>query len=621
MNNTIKRARQLIQRLTIILKQRSIKSIALSVWRLFKRDGVMCIWRRVSRTNRNNYIKWVARYDTLDARKRKIILNTIEAMPSKPKISIVFPVYNPPVDLLDEAIRSIRNQLYPNWELCIADDASKTENVHALLKQHAAEDSRIKLVLRTNNGHISESSNSALELATGEFVALMDHDDVLAEHALFWVADAIIKHPDAGLIYSDEDKIDLKGVRQDPYFKPDWNPDLFLSHNLISHLGVYRTALLREINGFRIGYEGSQDYDLALRCIEKLQPKQIIHIPRVLYHWRIHSLSTAASITAKPYATLSAEKALNDYLNRRNISGHAHSVEVGYRIQYALPEQPPFVTLIIPTRNGLHLLKQCLESILTKTTYPHYEIIIVDNGSDDHAILSYFKTIETNSNIRVIRDEQPFNYSALNNAAVKIARGTIIGLINNDIEVISPDWLSEMVSLVLQPGVGAVGAKLWYSDDTLQHGGVVVGLGSAAGHSHRHFSKKHPGVCARTSLISNYSAVTAACLIIKKAIYDEVGGLNETELKVTYNDVDFCLKVREAGYRNIWTPYAELYHHESATRGSDDTPEKKARYRREVHYLQTRWGEALQVDPAYNPNLSIHHEDFSLAWPPRIFNI
>ena len=600
-----------------ILKQRGIRSVANTTWQLFKHDGIMGIKRRLIRAHRDNYLQWIHSFDTLTDDLRQTMLQRIQAMPHTPLISIILPVYNPPLDLLDAAIHSIRQQIYPHWELCIVDDAS-TNTVVERIQAHAQDDSRIKCMFRPVNGHISQASNDALTLATGEFVALMDHDDLLPEHALFWVADAIVNHPDAGLIYSDEDKIDINGIRSEPYFKPDWNPDLFLSHNVISHLGVYRTSLLRDINGFRTGFEGAQDYDLALRCVERLTPKQIIHIPRVLYHWRIHAASTASSINTKPYAIVNGERALQEHLERCGILGTVNSVDGGYRVQYHLPDAPPLVTLIIPTRNGLHLLKQCIDSLLTKTTYPNYEVLIIDNGSDDPAILNYFNTIEEIANIRVIRDEQPFNYSAINNAAVRLAQGTLVGLINNDIEVISPDWLSNMVSLALQPGVGAVGAKLWYANDTLQHGGVVIGLGGVAGHSHKGFPKQHRGYCLRTSLISNYSAVTAACLVIQKTIYEAVGGLNETELRVAFNDVDFCLKVKEAGYRNVWTPYAELYHHESATRGKEDTPEKKARFMQEIHFMQTRWGDTLRVDPAYSPNLSLHHEDFSLAWPPRV---
>ncbi len=601
-----------------MLKHRGIHSLAHTAWLLFKCDGVMGIKRRLIQSHRNDYAQWIQQYDLIDNATRQAMAEQINTMTYLPKISIILPVYTPDVALLEDAIASVRNQIYSNWELCIADDASPSNDVKNCLKRHAAEDPRIKVIFRTENGHICHASNSALELVSGEFTALMDHDDLLPEHALFWVADTIIKHPDAGLIYSDEDKIDLDGIRHDPYFKPDWNPELFLSNNYISHLGVYKTNLLHQLNGFRTGFEGAQDYDLTLRCTEHLTAEQIIHIPRVLYHWRVHPNSTAATMSVKPYAAVNGERALNEHLARLNIAGKAIRMDIGYKIQYTIPTPAPLVSLIIPTRNGLNLLKQCIESILNKTTYPNYEILIVDNGSDEPAVLDYLNQLQLNAKIRVIRDDQPFNYSALNNAAVRVAQGELIGLINNDIEVITPEWLTEMVSLALQPGIGAVGAKLWYGNDTLQHGGVVVGLGGVAGHSHKGFAKHHRGYCLRTSLISNYSAVTAACLIIQKTIYNTVGGLNETHLKVAFNDVDFCLKVKAAGFRNTWTPYAELYHHESATRGIEDTPEKKMRFAQEVTFMKNNWGETLQIDPSYNPNLSINHEDFSLAWPPRV---
>jgi GT2 family glycosyltransferase len=289
-------------------------------------------------------------------------------------------------------------------------------------------------------------------------------------------------------------------------------------------------------------------------------------------------------------------------------------------VRYALPDILPLVSLIIPTRNGLQLLQQCIESIVQKTTYPNYEILIIDNGSDELEILEYFKVLVTDSRIRVIRDHSPFNYSALNNAAVKLARGELIGLINNDIEVISPDWLSEMVSHALRPEVGAVGAKLLYLNSTVQNAGDIlgVGIGHIAGHAHKDLPRDEHGYFGRANLIQSFSAVTAACLVIRKSTYESLGGLNEVDLQIVYNDVDFCIRLRNAGYRNIWTPYAELYHHESATRGYEDTPEKKARFKREIAYMQSQWGDALQNDPAYSPNLTIHKGDFSLAWPPRV---
>lgn len=542
----------------------------------------------------------------------------VEQFVHQPLVSVVMPVYNPNPAWLEEAIESVRTQIYPNWELCIADDASTDPAIRPILGRYAREDKRIKVLFREQNGHISAASNSALTLAQGEWIALLDHDDVLAEHALFWVVDAVNKHQECRLLYSDEDKIDELGVRSEHYFKCDWNPDLFYSQNMICHLGVYHAALVREVGGFRTGLEGAQDYDLALRCIEHIAPEQIHHVARVLYHWRIHADSTSHELESKPYAMIAGERALNEHFERQGVKARAESVGYGYRVRYALPESLPLVSLIIPTRNGLKLLRRCVESILEKTTYSNYEILIVDNGSDDPATLRYLKGLASEPRIRVMRDDRPFNYSALNNAAVKLARGEIVGLINNDIEVISPDWLSEMVSHALRPEVGAVGARLWYSDDTLQHAGVVLGVHGIAGHVHRFLPRDDTGYCGRAALIQSFSAVTGACLVVRKSIHAALGGMNETELQVAGNDVDFCLRIREAGYRNIWTPYAELYHHESATRGFDDTTEKLARSAKEVAYMQQRWGKLLQNDPAYSPNLSLDAEDFSLAWPPRV---
>jgi glycosyltransferase involved in cell wall biosynthesis len=603
------------------------------VWGTYKNEGIGGIKRRMlfsatpgapspTQPIINDYSEWVRRYDTLTDQGREKIKTQINHLHAPPLISVVMPVYNPPLKMLEDAIRSVQGQLYTHWELCIADDASTDVGVHKLLQRYMDNDSRIKVVFRKNNGHISAASNSALELVNGAYVALLDNDDLLSEHALFWIADAIVNNPNAGLIYSDEDKIDRSGRRYAPYFKSDWNPDLFLSHNMICHLGAYRTDLVKKLGGFREGYEGAQDYDLALRCSEQLAPLQIVHIPRVLYHWRSHPGSTALAGNEKNYALLAGERALNDHFARTQVSAKVELLDFGmYRAQYAIPESAPLVSLIIPTRNGLSLVKQCIDSLFAKTTYKNFEVLIVDNNSDDPKTLDYFASLADNKKIRVLRDERPFNYSALNNAAVNKARGEYVGLINNDIEVISPEWLDEMISLAIQPGVGAVGARLWYPNDTLQHGGVITGLGGLAGHSHKHLDKGAPGFFYRAQLIQTLSAVTAACLIIKKSIYEEVGGLDETNLKVAFNDVDFCLRVREAGYRNVWTPYAELYHHESATRGYEDTPEKQLRFRDEVLYMQKRWGNLLMNDPAYSPNLTLDSEDFSYAWPPRINSI
>jgi glycosyltransferase involved in cell wall biosynthesis/SAM-dependent methyltransferase len=568
----------------------------------------------------NDYAEWLRRYDAIDEPLRRDIRKRIKSMHRKPLISVLMPVYDPPLELLDQAIQSVRKQLYPEWELCIADDASKDDSVRQLLARHAGEDRRIKVHYRQQNGHISKASNSALELATGEFIALLDNDDLLSEHALFHVAQAIVDNPEAGLIYSDEDKIDAAGSRSTPYFKPDWNPDLFLSHNMINHLGCYRAELVRSIQGFRPGYEGSQDYDLALRCIETLADYQIVHIPRVLYHWRAVPSSTALSAQAKNYALQAGKRAIDDHFTRCGIDAQAELLDIGmYRVHYAMPQPLPMVSLIIPTRNGLSLIRQCVDSIAGRTRYANYEILIVDNNSDDPATLDYFEELHADPRIRIIRDERPFNFSALNNTAAGQAQGEYLCLMNNDIEIISPDWLDEMVSLANQPGVGAVGAQLWYPDNTAQHSGIIIGLGGVAGHSHKHFPRNHPGYFGRARLMQTLSAVTAACLVVRKAIYQEVGGLDEVNLPIAFNDVDFCLRVAKAGYRNVWTPYAEMYHHESASRGYEDTPQKQARFTKEVNYMKQHWGERLLSDPAYNPNLTICSEDFSLAWPPRVW--
>jgi glycosyltransferase involved in cell wall biosynthesis len=567
-----------------------------------------------------DYINWIDQYDTLTADSRSYLAEKCKNFSHQPLISIVMPVYNANSIWLAEAIESVCNQIYQNWELCIADDASTDKSIRPLLERYAAQDPRIKLVFREQNGHISATSNSALEIVEGEWIALLDHDDLLSEHALFWIADCIDKNKSVQMIYSDEDKIDEGSVRSSPYFKCDWNIDLFYSQNMFSHLGAYRTNLVNSVGGFRLGIEGSQDYDLALRCIEKIDQDDIKHIPRVLYHWRIHAESTASSSDAKPYAMIAGERALNEHFERSGIHATAELLGHGYRTRYALPSELPLVSLIIPTRDNLFLLKQCIKSILEKTNYPNYEILIVDNGSVEPDAVKYLKKIQKNPLIRVIHDDRPFNYSALNNQAVAQAKGEIVGLLNNDIEVISKDWLDEMVSLALQENAGAIGARLLYPNDTVQHAGIILGFGKerVAGHAHIKFSKSDFGYFGRATLMQSFSAVTAACLVIRKDIYDEVEGLNENELGVGFNDVDFCLRVRAAGYKNVWTPYAELYHHESASRGHEDDAEKRDRFEKEVEYMQACWGDVLLSDPAYSPNLTLDYGDFTYAWPPRL---
>jgi glycosyltransferase involved in cell wall biosynthesis len=563
------------------------------------------------------YAQWIDLYDRLNPARLLDYKEKLAALPRRPLISVLLPVYNPPERWLARAIASVRAQLYDNWELCIADDASTATHVRPLLELAAREDARLKVVFRPQNGHISAASNSALELATGEFTALLDHDDELTPHALAEVALTLAAQPDVDLIYSDEDKIDEEGRRFAPYFKPDFLPDLFLGQNYLTHLAVYRSALLRSAGGFRVGYEGSQDWDLALRVTELTTPDRIVHLPKILYHWRAIPGSTALTLDQKHYHAETAKRALADHLSRTGVRAELLAVPGGHwRVQYPLPPEPPLVSIIIPTRNGLEHLRRCIESLRSKTTYPRYEIIIVDNGSDDPATLAYFRELAP-SDVRVLSWPHPFNYSALNNFAAGQARGDLLALLNNDLEVITPGWLEEMAAQALRPEIGAVGAMLYYPDDRIQHAGAVLGVGGVAGHAFKLFPRGTDGVFNRARLVQNYSAVTAACLVIRKELYTQVGGLDEKSLAVAFNDIDFCLKVRATGCRNLWTPFAEFYHHESATRGMEDTPAKQARFQSEVETMLARWGDTLRADPAYNPNLSLESEDFLLAFPPH----
>lgn len=603
-----------------------ITSVLRKAWGVYCREGWTgvrrkLVWARSSTASAidgKEYLRWIKRYDCVDEATREAIRTRISAFPFHPRISVVMPVHDPRPEWLAAAIESVKNQLYPHWELCIADDFSQDPAIRQLLEKYVAAESRIRVIFRDRDGHICAASNSALSLATGEWVALLDHDDLLAEHALYCVAETIVNNPRAQLLYSDEDKIDEAGRRHSPYFKCDWNVDLFLSQNMFSHLGVYRKALIDKVGGFRPEFEGSQDYDLALRCVERVGDGSVYHIPRVLYHQRVHPGGTVASTDTKSCAMLAGKRALDEHFDRIGVDARVEWTGCGYRAHYALPQALPLVSLIVPTRNGLKLISQCINSICTKTLYPRYEILVIDNGSDDPETLSYFRLLADNSRIRIIRDDRQFNYSALNNAAVREARGEIIGLLNNDIEVITPEWLGEMVSLALQPGVGAVGAKLLYPDDTIQHAGVVLGIGGVAGHIHKFAPGTFTGYMNWAGVIRSYSAVTAACLIIRKSIYLEVGGLNEQDLAIAYNDIDFCIRVRNAGYRNVWTPYAELYHHESATRGADNVPERRVRHMKEFSWMTSRWGDALLGDPAYSPNLALDLWNCELAEMPRV---
>ena len=524
------------------------------------------------------------------------------------------PVYNTPEVFLREAIQSVLDQVYPDWELCIADDASTAPHIRGILEEYQRKDSRIKVVFRTQNGHISATSNSALELATGEFIGLLDHDDVLTPDALYEVVSLLNQNPAADMIYSDEDKLNEKGELTGHFFKPDWCPDSFLSRMYTCHFGVYRREIINQIGGFRVGYEGSQDYDLVLRFTEKTN--QIFHIPKILYHWRIHSSSAAGGTEAKPYAYEAAKRALQDAIDRRGELGIVQDVPeyLGrYWVRYKILDYKR-VSIIIPTRDLGAVLNRCLESIFTKTLYPNYEVILIDNGSiepETQDIINDWKQKEP-QRFRSYRLDIPFNFSKIINYGVQQASGDYLLLLNNDTEVITPDWIDGMVEQAQRHSIGAVGVLLRYPEGQIQHAGVILGMGRVAAHSHQYCLETDPGYQGQIICMNNYLAVTAACLMCRREVFDEVNGLDE-KLAVAYNDVDFCLKLIQQRYYNIYLPHIELYHHESKSRGLvENTPEKLARFMNESTIMRQRWKGFIQNDPCYNPNLTLARADYSL---------
>ena len=561
--------------------------------------------------NQASYPNWLARNEVLDI---EAMTQEIATFHYQPKISIAMPVYNVEEKWLRLCIDSILNQVYTNWELCMADDASTDPNVKKILTEYQQLDERIQVVFREQNGHISEATNSALAIATGEFVALLDNDDELAINAFYEVVKVLNENPKLDLIYSDEDKIDMDGNRSDPAFKPDWSPDLLLGTNYISHLGVYRRSILEEIGGFRKGYEGSQDYDLVLRFTEKTTKERIKHIPKVLYYWRMLPTSTAVDQGSKGYAFEAGLRAVQDALVRRGINGHAtHGAANGlYDVYYDI-ESEKLVSIIIPTKNGYKDVQRCVSSIIEKTTYQNYEIIMADNGSTDPKMHELYAEFEQQLPGRFFVEsiDIPFNFSTINNRAAKKAHGEYLLFLNNDTEVITENWLTLMVSFAQQERIGCVGAKLLYPNNTVQHAGVILGLGGVAGHGHYGYPHGDLGYFGRLAINVNYSAVTAACLLMKKADFDAVGGFEEA-FTVAFNDVDLCLKVQALGRDNVWLHEAELYHFESQTRGYDDKGKKKKRFEQEKVMMEEKWGPLIENDPFYNPNLTRDIPNFSL---------
>jgi GT2 family glycosyltransferase len=513
------------------------------------------------------------------------------ALVQRPLISIVMPTYNTPLKMLDDAIESVRAQIYSNWELVIADDASPDPQVAARLREWQAKDARIRVNFLAANCGIALASNAAMELARGEFVALLDHDDWIEPDALDEIVQAIAQNPEADFIYSDEDKVDPSGFFQQPFFKPDWSPEMMMSCNYLCHFSAIRTALLQQLGGFRTGFDGAQDYDLFLRVTE--QARSIVHVPKILYHWRLSEHSTSADSGQKPAAVWNGKRALEDALARRGIEARVEATDgARYRVRYALREAKK-ISILIPTRDRLDLLATCIASIEAKTAYPNYEIVIINNGSEKPETLQYFA--ETRH--RVIHYDGPFNYSALCNYGVRESDGEWLLLLNNDVEIIEPGWLTAMAEQIQREEIGAVGAKLLFADGTVQHAGVYFCEHGArhAFHGAQRYSGEQIG---QLQIVRNYSAVTAACLLTRRDVYNAVGGLDEVRFAVAFNDTDLCLRIRKQGYRIVYTPYAELFHYESQSRGYENQNPEESKALRET------WPEVLAHDPYFNPNLA-----------------
>jgi len=521
-----------------------------------------------------------------------------------PLISIVTPVYDSVLEYLTKTVESVLEQVYTNWELCLVDDGTnRTELVRYL---HSLKDPRIKVRINRLNRGISEATNIAIHMATGEYTCFLDHDDMLTKDALLEVASAINSHTDIKFIYTDEDKIDEDGKLSSPFFKPDWSYSLLLSQNYTCHLSTYRSDILKSIGGIHSGYEGSQDHDLVLRFIEKIDEKQIRHIPKVLYHWRKHDQSTSSSITNKPYAHIGGLCAIKDHLKRigeeaRVTSGrHLGSYDVNYKLKSL-----PLIHIIIPTRDNPVYLKTCCFSV-AQSTYGLYTVTIVDNGSVLEDTKELFEEIQSNMRFKVISYDKPFNYSKINNYAVERGpKSDLLLFLNDDTEVITTDWLERMAQHIGRNNTAVAGAKLLYGNNELQHAGVIIGCGGIAGHSHKKVPDHSPGYFTRPHIVQNVSAVTGACLMIDSNVFEEVGGFEES-LPRAFNDVDLCLKVRERDYHIVYTPYARLFHHESVSRGVDNA--KEAEFAVAIEYMNKKWHCSTYRDPYYNQNLSLASE-------------
>jgi len=557
-----------------------------------------------------SYSKWLPKH--LPTKAELDQQKTVE-FSYRPKFSIVVPLYKTPVPYLEQLIRSVKEQTYDNWELCLSDGSGENSPLAAVLARHAAADDRIHVIANEKAQRISENTNTAIGVATGDYIVFADHDDEITPNALFECAKALNENPNIEVLYSDEDKMSMDGNKFfQPHFKPDFNIDLLCTVNYICHLFVAKRTLIDQAGMLRSEFDGAQDYDFIFRCIEV--SKGIHHIPKILYHWRSHEDSTAENPESKLYAFDAGQRAVQAHYERIGIKAKVSKGEyLGlYRTKF-IRDYDPLISIIIPNKDHTDDLERCISSIEEKSTYKHYEYIIVENNSTEEGTFQYYKELEaSNPKAKVVYWDSVFNYSLINNFGAQHAKGEYFLLLNNDTEIINPDCLEEMLGYCMREDVGAVGARLYFEDDTIQHAGVVVGFGGIAGHCFVMQPRGYTGYCHRIICAQDYTAVTAACMMVKRLVFEEVGGLSE-ELQVAFNDIDFCMKVGKAGYLVVYNPYAELYHYESKSRGLEDTPEKVARFNREIAIFEKKWPEIFRTgDPYYNPNLTLDSQDFSL---------
>lgn len=540
-------------------------------------------------------------------------LQTEQKWEQKVVISVVVPIFRTPEPFLRQMIESVINQTYPFWELCIADGSGNTEKTRSVVEEYVKKDNRILYQVLQENLGIADNTNTAMNMASGDYIALFDHDDLLEPDALFEIAEAAMKSQgNADVLYTDEDKVaaDLSEYFQ-PHFKPDFSPDLLRSNNYICHLFVVKRLLAVSVGGQRKEFDGAQDYDFILRCCE--QAKSIVHIPKILYHWRVHKASTADNPASKRYAFEAGKRAIEAHLKRMKVTGTVSATkDLGfYRVKYKV-QGNPFISIVIPNKDNMGILKRCIDSIQSKSTYRNYEVIIVENNSKEPDTFAYYKSIDGKDGISVIYWEEEFNYSRINNYGIMHAKGDYIVCLNNDISVITPDWMEELLGNCQRKEVGITGARLYFPDNTIQHAGIVVGMGGSAGSMFVGMSRNRTGYMHKAAIQQNLSAVTAACFMVKRQAFEQAGGFDE-KLAVAFNDVDFCLRVRRAGYLVVYNPDAQMYHDESKTRGYEDTPEKQARFQKEKDYLRSRWPEIMeQGDPYYNRNLSLEKCDYTI---------